>query len=195
MRVWTVTLPTGLVNLWAWGDAVLVADTRRLWLIDTTNGDIRFTVNAADDERVDSQGDNRDGQPIQITGVALSPETAFVGLGTATIALDRAGGRRWRRPRPNPRNGVRSPEGAPIAASERWLVTHDPSEPVVHVGLRDASDGALQWLGRYDPPAASPPRNGPEGARSGPPDGSWYRSDGRITDKHIVIRQAQQVRW
>ena len=52
--LWTQTLPTGSVNLWAWGDAVLVTDSRRLWLIDAASGDVRFSINAADDERSDA---------------------------------------------------------------------------------------------------------------------------------------------
>lgn len=121
-RMWTQTLPTGSVNLWGWGDQVLVSDSRRLWLIDASSGDTRFAINAVDEETVEAQGDNPDEVPIQLTGVALAPETAFVGLGTATIALNRLGERVWRRPRPNPRNGVRPPEGAPVAAHNGWLV-------------------------------------------------------------------------
>lgn len=191
--LWTQTLPTGLVNLWAWGDAVLVADSRRLWLIDAANGDIRYVINAADDERVDAGGDNPDGAPIQITGVVLSPDAAFVGLNTATIALGVGGDRRWRRPRPNPRNGMRPPEGAPIATRGRWLVTHNPSDPVVHLGLRDTGDGALQWLTQYESAPAAPPPGGPDGP-SGQSDGAWNRYEGRLTDAHLVLREVQEIR-
>jgi hypothetical protein len=194
-RVWTQTLPTGLVNLWGWGDAVLVSDSRRIWLIDAANGDIRFVLNAADDERAASQGDNPDGLPIQIMGVALSPDAAFVGLGTGIVSFNRAGERLWRQPRPGPRNGVRPPAGAPIATNGRWLITHDPSGPVVDLGLRDASDGALQWLAQYEPSPVTPPQGGgPGGGPPGPPDDSWYRYEGRLTENHIVIREVQEVR-
>lgn len=191
-RVWAQTLPTGLVNLWNWGDLVLVSDSRRLWLIDAATGEIQV-INAADDERVEVQGDNPDGLPIQLTGVVLTPETAFVGLGTATIALNRQGERLWRRPRPDPRNGVRPPEGAPIAAQDRWLVTHDSSGPVVYLGLRDAGDGTLQWLAQYEASSTDPP-GGPGNGRPGPPDDSWYRSECRLTADHIVVRHVQEVR-
>jgi hypothetical protein len=190
--VWTQTLPTGSVNLWGWGDAVLVSDPRRLWLLDAATGKIRFVINAADDELRDSQGDNPDGLPIQITGVVLSAATAFVGLNTATIAVDRTGERLWRRPRPDPRNGVRPPEGAPLTTLGRWLVTHDPSGQVAHLGLRDTSDGTLQWLAQYDAPPAGPPPGGP----NGPPghDDSWSRHEGRITNANVVIRDVQALR-
>jgi hypothetical protein len=87
---------------------------------------------------------------------------------------------------------VRPPEGAPIAASGRWLVTHDQSDTVVNLGLRDASDGTLQWLVQYQPP----PAGAQPGGRDGPSgqDDAWNRYEGRITDTHIVIREVQSVR-
>jgi hypothetical protein len=100
--------------------------------------------------------------------------------------------RLWRRPRPDPRNGVRPPEGAPLAALGRWLVTHDLSGQVVHLGLRATSDGTLQWLAQYDTPPAGPPPGGP-GGPSGTDD-SWSRHEGRITDANIVIRDVQALR-
>src|SRR6185369_6594089 len=118
-----------------WGDAVLASNSRQLWLIDAATGDIRSTINAVDDERRDSQGDNPEGTSVQVTGVVLTVDTAFVGLNTATVAFSRTGQRLWRRPRPDGNNGVRPPEGAPIAASGRWLVTHDQSDTVVNLGL------------------------------------------------------------
>jgi hypothetical protein len=189
-------LQTGSVSLWAWGDTVLAADSRRIWVIDAASGDIRFAVNAADDEAAESSGDNPDRLPIQITGIAVSPEAAFVGLGTASIALSPTGQRLWRRSRPNPRNGVRPPAGAPIAASGGWLVTHDPSGALVDLGLRDAGTGALRWLAQYEPAPAGPPtggRSGPPGPQ-GPQDDSWFRFEGRITENHIVVREVQEVR-
>jgi serine/threonine protein kinase len=191
--VWTQTLPTGPVSLWGWGDGVLVADSRRLWLLDAASGEIRFDVKAVEDEMADSVGDNPDGVPIEITGVALSPDAAFVGLNTATVAFGPTGARLWRRPRPNARNGVRPPEGAPIATRDRWLVTHDASGPVVYLGLRDVADGTLQWLKQYDAAPDGPPRGGPDG-HGGPEDASWSRSEGRITDSHIVTREVQELR-
>jgi hypothetical protein len=191
-QMWTRTLQAGLLNLWGWGDAVVAADAQRLWLLDAGTGEIRYVVNAADDERA-IQGSNPDGVTIQITGVALSPEAAFVGLGTATIALRPTGERLWRRPRPDRRNGVRPPEGAPLAARDRWLVTHDASDQLVNLGLRDTRDGALQGLQQYEPAPAVTPVAGP-GGRPGPDDESWHRNEARITDSHIVLREAQQLR-
>jgi len=114
-----------------------------------------------------------------------------VGLGTATIALRPTGELLWRRPRPDPRNGVRPPEGAPIATRGPWLVTHDPSGPVVDLALRDAANGELQWLEQYEASSDNPPPGGPDG-RHGPPDD--FRYEGRITDNHLVIREVQEVR-
>jgi len=198
-RAWATTLQTGSVSLWQWGDAVVAADSRRLWVIDAASGDIRFVVNAVDEERVESAGDNPDRLPIEITGVALSPAAAFVGLGTGIIAVGPTGQRLWRRSRPNPRNGVRPPAGAPIATNGPWLVTHDPSGPVVDLGLRDAGNGALQWLAQYEPAPVDPQQGGPGGPGGpgdsrGPQDESWFRYEGRITADHIVMREVQEVR-
>jgi hypothetical protein len=195
-RLWTRSLPTGLVTLWSWGDAVLASDSRRLWLIDAGSGAVRFVINAADDEKADSQGDNPDHAAIQITGVVLAAQAAFVGLNTATIAFDRRGRRLWRRARPSPRNGVRPGAGVPIATDGRWLVTHEASGAIVNLALRDARDGALQWLAQYEPAPAGPPPAGPggPGGSSPPPDEAWSRSEGRITDRYLVIREVQEVR-
>jgi outer membrane protein assembly factor BamB/predicted Ser/Thr protein kinase len=204
---WSRTLATGLVNLWPWGDEVLVSDTQRLWLLDAQTGAQRWVVNAAEAEVRDSRGDNPDGLAVEIGGVALAADTAFVGLGTATIALNRSGRQLWRRARPDPRNGVRPPAGVPVATSGRWLVTHDPSGSVVDLGLRDVSDGHLRWLEQYKPaapaPSGQPPPkpggpSGSPGGPGGPPgpplDEAWSRSEGRIGRSHVVIREVQEVR-
>jgi predicted Ser/Thr protein kinase len=193
--VWSQTLAGGSINLWPWGDAILVTDSRRLWLLDAANGTIRFLINAADDETSDSLGDNREGLPIQLTGVVLSASTAFVGLNTATVAFDRDGGRLWRRSRPNPRNGIRPPEGAPIATLGRYLLLHDAAPPYASIALRNAEDGALQWLVQYPAPKPGQAPAGP-GGPGGPAgsDGAWNRSEGRLTDTYAVIRNGQQVR-
>ncbi|HLT12149.1 MAG TPA: serine/threonine-protein kinase [Micromonosporaceae bacterium] len=193
---WSHTLPTGLVNLWPWGDAVLVSDYRRLWLVNARTGGEEFVVDAADREEVDSRGDNPDGHPIQIGGVALSDELTFVGLGTATIALERSGARRWRRSRPDARNGVRPPAGVPLAYGDGWLVTHDPAGSLVELGLRNADSGALRWLVQYEPAAApNLPPPGPPGSRPGPKvDEAWHRSEGRVGTDLILVREVQEVR-
>ena len=188
---WQRPLETGLVNLWPWGDAVVVTDARQLWILDAKTGARRFVINVADHEERDSRGDNPDKLPVQIGGVAIATDAAYVGLGTATIALSRSGRTVWRRARPDARNGIRPPAGVPVATRGRWLVTHDPSGSVVDLGLRDVADGELQWLKQYEPTAATPPPQGPGGP---PMDESWTRSEGRIGKAHVVIREVQEVR-
>ena len=203
--LWEHPLPTGLVNLWPWGDAVLVSDPRRLWLLDTRTGQQHFAIDVAGIEEKDSRGDNPDKHPVEIGGVAVAGNTAFVGLGTATIALNRAGKRLWRRARPDARLGVRPPSGVPVATLGRWLVTHDPNGPLVDLGLRNVSDGKLQWLVQYEPApttvAVPPPPPGPPGGPSATPgpagpgiDEAWTRSEGRIGPAHVIIREVQEVR-
>jgi hypothetical protein len=91
---------------------------------------------------------------------------------------------------------VRPPAGVPIATRDGWLVTHDPSGSVVDLGLRDVRDGGLQWLVQYEPAAApSGPAPGPPGGPPGPGvDEAWTRSEGRIGEAHVVIREVQEVR-
>ena len=190
---WGRTLPAELVNLWSWGDTVLVSDSRRLWLLNALTGEQRFVVNAAEVEAQDSRRDNPDHLPVQINGVALSGDVAFVGLGTATVAFERSGRRLWRRARPNERNGARPPAGVPLATSGGWLVTHDPSGSVVDLGVRDVDNGQLRWLVQHEP--AAPLRAGPPGGfPAAPADEAWTRSEGRIGSAHVVIREIQEVR-
>ena len=197
---WTRELPTGLVNLWPWGEDLLITDARRLWLLEARTGRQRFTLDVAAREEAAAAGDNPDNHPIQLGGVAVSSDTAYVGLGTASVALDRTGRQLWRRARPDSRNGVRPPAGVPVATRGQWLVTHDPSGAVVDLGLRDVKDGRLRWLVQYEPASTTPggPPPGPPapGGESGPPptDAAWSRSEGRIGQAHVVIREVQEVR-
>jgi serine/threonine protein kinase len=193
---WSSTLPTGLVNLWPWGADLLVSDPRRLWLLDAATGTQRFLLPVADDEERASTGDDPDRLPVQVGGVAIAGEVVYVGLGTATVALSRQGHQLWRRARPDARNGVRPPAGIPVATRDRWLVTHDPNGALVNLGLRDVTDGHLQWLVQYQPaPPVVVPPGGPQGPGGPPPpDEAWTRSEGRVGTAHVVIREVQEVR-
>ena len=193
-RLWATPFPTGPLNLRQWGDAVLVSDSRTLWLLNAADGTEIFTVKAVDDEDRASRNDNPDGVAVEVGAGAIAADRVFVGLGTATIAINRQGGPVWREPRPPRRNGRRPPSGAPLAAGGTWLLTHDKSDTVVQLGLRNAGNGDVtpRWPIEYTVeqlPAGPPP--GPGGP---PDDAGWHRSEGRIGTAHVVVRDMSQVR-
>jgi predicted Ser/Thr protein kinase len=223
-RLWSKTLSAGPFNLRRWGDAVLVTDGRMLWLLDAAKGTELFAVAAADDETKASRNDNADGLPVQVGAVAVSPDRAFVGLGTATIAIDRRGAVVWRVLRPPQRDGRRPPAGAPHVAQGPRLLTHDLSGASVQLGLRHSGNGEARWSVGYEltaqpqrPPGPGPgPGGGPgpgpgggtgpgtsQGSGSGsgldvrpPPhdDEAWRRSEGRFSSGHVVVRNSSELR-
>jgi predicted Ser/Thr protein kinase len=203
---WSRTMPGGLLQLRPWGDAVLVNDASSLWLLKPTTGETLFTLNPVPAEEDASRNDNPDDQPVQIGAVALAPSMAFLHLGTATVAIDRAGNQKWRIPRPAERDGRRPSSGSPLAADANWLVTHDTVDDEVTLGFFDAKSGRRKWSTTYTlappldtggggPPPAGPPPSG-QGGRppGGGRDDAWYYTEGRITDRHLVLRDAHEVR-
>jgi outer membrane protein assembly factor BamB len=212
--VWTRTLPSRLLDVRLWGDAVLASDARRLWLLDSTTGGRRFAVNAADAEEVASRPDNPDNLQVEIYGIAVSAERAFLNLGTAMIAVDRGGRQAWRTPRPAPRDGRRPTASNPLAADPVSLVTEDLVNSSVEVGAYDAATGARRWStyfdsasprqqpppppgGRRPPPDAPPPPpdDGPSDGGPGgrPPDEAWQRSEARIGSGYVALRNGQEI--
>jgi hypothetical protein len=186
--LWNRTFPTELIGLLRWGDALLAFDARRMWLVDPTTGAARFFISPADAEEEGSRHDNPDNIPVQIYGVTVSTERAFLGLGTATIAIDRGGRLLWRSPRPAG-TGRRSPSGNPHVANEKWLVTRDVIDSAAEIGLDDAATGRRLWETRLTPlPNPTPP---PAGLGAPPYNDAWQRSEGRIGDSYVALRDAQ----
>jgi outer membrane protein assembly factor BamB len=187
--LWSRSLPTGSVTLRQWGDAVLATGTDGAWLLDAASGTQRFSVNLAGGA----------------AGLALSTSRAFVGLGAATVALDRAGQEVWRRPA----TGL-----GLLAADQRWLVTSAVADATTQVGLDEAGTGTSRWSIRYPapppdsgrprhegpPPGNGPPPDGPppDGPRpDGPPplpDPAWQRSQARLGTDTVALRDASELR-
>jgi outer membrane protein assembly factor BamB len=199
-RLWTRALPAQFVDAHAWQDAVLVAATSRLWLLDAASGEQRFAVDVAGG----------------IRGVVPSGEHAFLAVASAAAAVDGQGRTRWRQP-----------AGSPLAADSRWLLTHDRADDTVQVGLHDAGSGTRRWTVKYPvttrpkggppgrdggPPSGGPPGGGggssggpvgggpPGDPRGGPPgdprgyDDAWARAEAMIGAELVVVRDGQEVR-
>jgi serine/threonine protein kinase len=187
---WERTLSAGLVTLRRWGDGVLINDASRLWLLDAADGTTRFTAPVVEDEEkiVGSSA------TVQIGGIALAPDRAFVSVGTAIIALDRSGSHAWRMARP----------GIPVAADGRWLLTQRITNDGVEVVLRSAGTGVGQWSTRYalpDPVDSAAPGGGPGGGPpgggpGGPPDNDeeWYRDEGLLLPSYALLRESRNLR-
>jgi serine/threonine protein kinase/outer membrane protein assembly factor BamB len=197
-KLWTKTLPTRLVTIRPWGDAVLASDARRLWLLDAVTGDLLFTLNAADIEQQASRFDNDDKLAVEIGAIALSSQQAFIGLGTATIAINRKGERVWRMPRPESAGGRRPSAGVPRAANDTYLATHDIAGTAVQVALLDATDRSPKWSVGYDPGPQNnnppPPPNASNGSAGAPPDESMQQPEGRFVGGYLVLRDGKAVR-
>ena len=206
-RRWTQTLPGAAVNLRPWGDAVLVTDSRTLWLINAATGVTVFSRNVAEQEETAARGDNADNLAIEIGAIAVSTGLAFVGLGTATVAIDRQGRRVWRIPRAARQAGLRPPAGSPQAANDTWLLVQDVANSVVRVSLREVSRGERTWVVSYNQgpltnvPGGPPP--GPSGAPRGevgggpggaPPVDSWSLSEARFGAGYVALRDSRAVR-
>ena len=206
-EIWRQPLPTGLVALRRWGDAVLVNDARRLWLFDLESGAQRFLAEVVAAEEATVAGDNADNLVVQIGDIALADERAFVNLATATVAIDGAGETMWRTPRP-PRRGIeiRAQTEGPAAATNEWLLTHNVmGTELVQAALRATGTGNVEWNIQYpagqivettvpNPPApAGPPNAGPPGANRPVADEDWSRSEGRLAGPYVVLREGREL--
>ncbi len=200
-QLWKRTLPTPGVNLRPWGDDLLATDARTIWLLDATSGIPTFTYKAADQEESDARYENPDNLAMEIGAIALSGDRAFIGLGTAVIALNRRLERIWRQPRPYGRRGSSMPRGA----NDFYVVVHTVDNQLVEITLRRAADGARMWFRSYNPGPSSNvqgPPPGPGGDRpGGPPDGgpppqqgSWSAAEGRFGGAFLALRDSQAYR-
>jgi outer membrane protein assembly factor BamB len=210
--LWKQPLPTGVVTLRPWGDAVLVTDASTAWLLRLADGTEVFNVNLADPELVRATAEGQTSPP-EIGAIAVGTDQAFVGLGTAVIAIDRAGKQQWRFSR-----GDGPPIGSPIATHGTWLLTHDPmpasgsstAATKYRLGLRVTGTGKRRWIVDYTPAPFTPPAGGPPGGpQGGPPGGgpggggpggppgndeAWQRHEGVFGTTQVVVRDAQEVR-
>jgi len=212
--LWHTPLPTGVVTLRPWGDAVLVTDAATAWLLRLADGTEVFNAKLADLELVKSTAEGQDSPP-EIGAIAVGSDWAFVGLGTAVIAIDRTGAQNWRASR-----GDGPPIGSPLAAHGTWLLTQDPMPAAAstgtpaatkyRLGLRVAGTGMRRWIVDYTPTPFTPPAGGPPGGPQGAPPGggpggpppggppgndeAWQRHEAVFGTTQVVVRDAAEVR-
>ncbi len=74
--------------MWFWGNGVLVSDGAWLMFYDLAKGVQKFLIA----RRIwRPQPSAAAGRSIRVTGIALNPTTAFIGVGSAILAINRAG--------------------------------------------------------------------------------------------------------
>jgi hypothetical protein len=195
------------VVLRLWGTQVLATDLQQAWLMDARTGELNQVLDVGQQEAADAHGDNPDELPVEIRGVATAGDVMFIGLGTATVGINRIGTPQWRDPRPAMVAKVRPPAGNPSVANTTGLVTQDIAGLTGVVSLIDPATGNRRWTARYSLPAAQQvptvPAPGSSGAPPGAggglgPDGSqdpsWRRSEAKLTDEYVALRDVQQIR-
>ena len=151
-----------------------------------------FTAKLVDQELVKATAEGQTSS-AEIGAVVVGPDRAFVGLGSALIAIDRAGNLLWRISR-----GASPPVGSPVATRGPWLLTHDAvptassaagtAAPSYRLALWMTGNGARRWVLDYTPA----PFVAPAGALG--VDEAWQRHEAVIGPNEVVVRDAQEVR-
>jgi serine/threonine protein kinase len=187
--LWQRTLVSSDAAMWFWGNGVLVADGAWLMLYDLAKGAQKFRHRASD---LAARAIGPNHGAIRVTGVALNATTAFIGVGSAILAINRAGnvvstmrvGNRL----------TETPE-TPTAASANWVVTQT-------IGLQSFVD--LYRVGSKNPtweslpytPLGFSPNGGPDDgpATVGTDDPATRLVEARIIGGSIVARSERDVR-
>jgi tRNA A-37 threonylcarbamoyl transferase component Bud32 len=189
-RLWSKNLPTSAVRLWQWGDAVLAADQRTLWMFDAQSGAQRFATELAAIEERNHAGDNPDRMTVQIDRIVTGEDRAMVELGTATVALNRTGQSMWRVARGFDDNRRRTPPPMPFLIGGGLVVSRE-SGPGARITARMAGNGRIVWQqpDTFSPRQPPPPPNGPGGEG----DEAWQRKEGRVLGEVILLRDGSEV--
>jgi len=188
-RVWTKNLITSGVRLWRWGDAILAADLRKVWMFDAQTGDQRFEVDIVTIEERNTR-DNPDRMAMQIDRVITGDDRAMICLGTATIAIDRTGQIAWRVPRPAS-GGRRTPPPLPFALTGGYMISRE-SGSESRLTARLSGNGALvwQWPDTFTKKGEQGP---PPGGPGGEGDPAWQREEGRVLGDYLVLRDGSEI--
>jgi serine/threonine protein kinase len=183
--LWSKPLVSSDAAMWFWGNGVLVADGAWLMLYDLAKGAQKFRHRASD---LAARAIGTSHGAIRVTGIALNATTAFIGVGSAILAINRAGnvvstmqvGNRL----------TRTPE-TPTAASAGWVVTQT-------VGLQSFVD--LYRVGSKNPTWESLPYTplgfNPNGdpAPNATDDPATRLVEARIVGGTVVARSEVDVR-
>jgi serine/threonine protein kinase len=189
-RVWSKPLGTNAVRLWQWGDAVLAADQRTLWMLDSQTGDRRFELDIAGIEERDHAADNPDRMTVQIDRIVTGDDRALIGVGTATIALNRTGQVVWRAVRAFGEDRRRTPPPKPFVIGGGYVISRE-SGTNPRLTARSTGNGKVVWQqpDTFDQRQLPPPPGGPGGEG----DEAWLRAEGRVLGDAVVLRDGPEI--
>ncbi|HEY9484274.1 MAG TPA: hypothetical protein VIR00_15070, partial [Micromonosporaceae bacterium] len=187
-KLWSKSQVSSDAAMWLWGSGILVSDGAWLALYDLA-GEQKFRVQPAS---LASKAIGRSHGVLRVTGLALNSTTAYVGLGSAMLAINRAGkpGHTWQ-------VGDRLAEKpeTPTAASARWVVTQT-------VGLLSSVNvypvkNELAALQQTYPPLQFNIDGTTDAAAAAPgttTDPAVRFAEARIVDGYVVARIERDVR-
>jgi hypothetical protein len=115
--LWSKPLVSSDAAMWFWGSGVFVADGAWMMLFDLAKGTQKFRHRASD---LAAQAIGASHGALRVTGIALNATTAFIGVGSAILAVNRAGNvvttmRVGNRLAPTPETAT--------AATDGWVIT------------------------------------------------------------------------
>ena len=187
-KLWSQSQVSSDAAMWLWGSGILVSDGAWLALYDLT-GKQKFRVQPAS---LASKAIGPTHGVLRVTGLALNSTTAYVGLGSAMVAINRAGKavHTWQ-------VGDRlaeTPE-TPTAASDKWVVTQT-------VGLLSSvnvypAKSELAVLQQTYPPLQFNIDGTTDAAAAAPgttTDPAVRFAEARIVDGYVVARIERDVR-
>src|SRR6185436_19834013 len=143
---------------------ILVNDAHRLWLLSAATG--QEIVPGVDVVATEAQTAGTSPSGLSIDAIVPAPNQIYLGLATATLALDGGLKQIWRVAR---RPGVPAP--TPVAGTDDRLLTHNVlNSTTVQIGLRETRRGDRLWFVDYEPGQPLQADGGPGGS---PPEASW----------------------
>jgi len=191
---WNLSPPAEPVDLWRWGDAVLVTEGSHVRLLDAATGKARAIATV----------------PGQVLAAAVQPNRAFLATDSGLLTLDRFLTPGWQRSSipgsPGPRNAVvLTVDSGHLLVQERYGGTIRAS--VLDPDTGEVRGSPVQYTVASPPQPSGPPRgfgppvgppDDPDGDHNGPPPGLppelRDRVEARIAADVAVLRFSQNVR-
>jgi eukaryotic-like serine/threonine-protein kinase len=198
-----------------WGDAILINDSSRVWLLDPQTRDFVFSTTAAQIVHAVSAKTKLDSLP-PIGRITIGAQRAFLAIGGFIIAINRQGSALRQYLPPPAHQGLQVKSHHPLGATADWLLTQEVADANAVVSLFEVDSGVRRWSARsytFDPdpgqpggaggrggppPSGGPPndgRDGPGGRDGGPGnDRQWSWSEAHFGTDHVLVRDLRDVR-